>query len=126
MNQQIVLILDFGGQYTQLIARRVREANVYCEILPFDATSKAIKDLNPRAIILSGGAASINDNKAPKLNEDIYDLNIPMLGICYGMQLMAGQLGGEVSPCSTREYGSTRLFVEDKIGRASCRERVYI
>jgi len=113
LNQQIVLILDFGGQYTQLIARRVREANVYCEILPFDATSKAIKDLNPRAIILSGGAASINDNKAPKLNEDIYDLNIPMLGICYGMQLMAGQLGGEVSPCSTREYGSTRLFVED-------------
>ena len=113
MNQQMVLILDFGGQYTQLIARRVREANVYCEILPFDVKSEEIMALNPKAIILSGGAASINDKKAPKLNTDIYDLKIPMLGICYGMQLMAGQLGGEVSPCSMREYGSTHLFVED-------------
>lgn len=112
MNQQLVLILDFGGQYTQLIARRVREANVYCEILPYDVTSKKIKALNPRAIILSGGAASMYDEAAPKLNPDIYDLGIPMLGICYGMQLMAGQLGGEVSSSHAREYGSTRLLIK--------------
>ena len=113
MNQQLVLILDFGGQYTQLIARRVREVNVYCEILPFNVTCEEVKALNPKAVILSGGAASIYDEKAPKLNKDIYDLGIPVLGICYGMQLMAGQLGGEVSSSCVREYGSTRLLVKN-------------
>lgn len=113
MKQQLVLILDFGGQYTQLIARRVREANVYCEIMTFDITPEKVKALNPQALILSGGASSIYDEGAPKLNRDIYNLGIPMLGICYGMQLMSGQLGGEVSPCHVREYGSTRLLIKN-------------
>jgi GMP synthase (glutamine-hydrolysing) len=85
---------------------------VYCEILPFDVTSEKVKELGPRAIILSGGASSMYDEGAPTLNLGIYDLGIPMLGICYGMQLMAGQLGGEVLPSSVREFGSTRLSIK--------------
>ena len=104
-----VLILDFGSQYTQLIARRVREANVYSEIHPFDMDESAIKAFNPKAIILSGGPESVTDSKGVKVSEIIFDLSVPILGICYGMQTMAEQLGGKVSASNLREFGYARV-----------------
>jgi GMP synthase (glutamine-hydrolysing) len=104
-----VLILDFGSQYTQLIARRVREANVYCEIYPYDVDEDAIRSFSPKAIILSGGPESvteINDVRAPAM---VFALGIPILGICYGMQTMAEQLGGKVKSSGLREFGHARV-----------------
>jgi GMP synthase (glutamine-hydrolysing) len=107
-----VLILDFGSQYTQLIARRVRELRVYSEILPHDATRDEITRLNPRGIILSGGPASVYDDDAPALSDFLLDLQVPLLGICYGMQLLARELGGRVEKSATREYGHAMLHVD--------------
>src|SRR3989338_4723320 len=101
-----VLILDFGSQYTQLIARRVREAKIYCEIVPFNATLTQIKKWGPSALILSGGPASVYDADSPKPDASILHLNLPVLGICYGMQWLAQELGGKVLPGKVREYGS--------------------
>jgi GMP synthase (glutamine-hydrolysing) len=110
-----VIILDFGSQYTQLIARRVRESNVYCEILPFNTPSEAIVGRRPKGIILSGGPASVYDEDAPKLSYDILkEFNCPILGICYGLQVLASDLGGEVRPSVNREYGYARLRVMDR------------
>lgn len=109
----IVLVLDFGGQYTQLIARRVRECRVYCEILPYDTPVETIASRAPRGIIFSGGPASVYDADAPIVDPHIYDLGVPILGICYGMQLMARQLGGEVLPSDLREYGLAELTVRE-------------
>ena len=93
-----ILILDFGSQYTQLIARRVREAKVYCEIHPFNMGLDAVKAFSPKGIILSGGPASIYDENAPIAHEGLFELGIPMLGICYGMQFMTHLRGGRGDP----------------------------
>uniref|UniRef100_A0A7C2E383 GMP synthase [glutamine-hydrolyzing] n=1 Tax=Ammonifex degensii TaxID=42838 RepID=A0A7C2E383_9THEO len=107
----LVIILDFGGQYTQLIARRVRECRVYCEIMPYTTPLPALKARSPRGIILSGGPASVYDANAPVLPVDFFATGIPVLGICYGMQLMAHLLGGDVAAAAHREYGRTTLEV---------------
>ncbi len=111
--EEIILILDFGGQYTQLIARRVRECNVYCEIVPYDISAEEIRSRAPRGIILSGGPASVYAPGAPRCDKAIYDLGIPVLGICYGLQLMTHQLGGVVTAGVSREYGRAQLQVID-------------
>jgi len=104
-----ILILDFGSQYTQLIARRVREAHVYCELHPYDLSLEKIRDFAPRGIILSGGPKSVYDQGAPAVAEELFDLGLPVLGICYGMQLMCHHFGGEVVPAGKREYGHADL-----------------
>ena len=96
-----VLILDFGAQYTQLIARRVREIGVYCEILPWDCGDEAVRRFGARGVILSGGPESVTDARPPSAPSEVFALGVPVLGICYGMQTMASQLGGRVAPCST-------------------------
>ena len=88
-----ILILDFGAQYSQLIARRVREAGVYCELHPFDVDDKFVRDFAPQGIILSGGPASVTEETTPRAPEIVFKLGVPVLGICYGMQTMAAQLG---------------------------------
>jgi GMP synthase (glutamine-hydrolysing) len=108
----LVLIADFGGQFTQLIARRVREANVYSEIVPFHSAGQAVAGLNPRAIILSGGPASVLDPDSPQIPEAIFAAGVPVLGICYGQQGMVHKLGGVVKPASEREYGSALIEVK--------------
>ncbi|MCE5199192.1 MAG: glutamine-hydrolyzing GMP synthase [Armatimonadota bacterium] len=114
--EEIVLILDFGAQYTQLIARRVRECNVYCEIISFDTPLDEILARKPKGIIFSGGPASVYEEGAPRCDEAIYDCGVPILGICYGAQLMAYQLGGKVTACEQKEYGRTELEVTDSSG----------
>lgn len=111
VNLDKILILDFGSQYTQLIARRIREESVYCEIQPFNYPLESIKNFNPKGIILSGGPSSVYDSHAPICSADIFQLNIPILGICYGMQLMANLLGGNVLQSSKREYGRAQIKV---------------
>ena len=100
-----ILILDFGAQYSQLIARRVREAKVYCELHPFDASEAFIREFAPRGVILSGGPASVYEDATPKAPEAVFRLGVPVLGICYGMQTMAAQLGGQVENSKVREFG---------------------
>lgn len=109
-----IVVLDFGAQYTQLIARRVRECNVYCEILPHDTPTAEISAKQPRGIIFSGGPSSVYAHDAPRAKEDLYTLGIPILGICYGQQLMAYQLGGEVQPAEQREYGHAELTILER------------
>jgi len=104
-----ILILDFGSQYTQLIARRVREAGVYCELYPFDMRSEAIAEFNPKGIILSGGPETATTADAPKAPQIVFDLGVPVFGICYGMQTMAEQLGGKVESPDHREYGYAQV-----------------
>jgi GMP synthase (glutamine-hydrolysing) len=112
LHQERVLILDFGSQTTQLIARRVRESHVYCEIHPFNMTMEEIESFEPKGIILSGGPASVHDDGAPLADPKIFDLGIPLLGICYGMQLMAHQLGGAVEKAQRREYGPAAIDID--------------
>ena len=115
---EIIIILDFGSQYTQLIARRVREAGVYCEILPFNTSTTAIRERMPKGIILSGGPSSVYDEGAPGLTTDLIgEGSPPVLGICYGLQLIAQRLGGFVEPAASREYGYARLQVTDPASR---------
>jgi GMP synthase (glutamine-hydrolysing) len=109
---ETVLILDFGAQYTQLIARRVREIGVYCEILPCSVPVRDVAAKAPRGIILSGGPASVYDEGAPRVDRELFELGIPALGICYGMQLMMFRLGGQVSPAPGREYGPATIRIE--------------
>jgi len=111
-----VLVLDFGSQYTQLIARKVRELGVYSEISPFDISLSKLKKDKPAAIILSGGPQSVYQKKAPRLSAEIFEWGIPILGICYGLQLMAHLLGGRVTPTQKREYGLARLRILDRRG----------
>ncbi len=108
--EERVLILDFGSQVTQLIARRVREAGVYCEIWPYAADAARIRAFAPRAIILSGGPASVVTDASPRAPDEVFDAGVPVLGICYGQQAMCAQLGGEVEPGHVREFG--RAFVD--------------
>src|SRR4030042_4338102 len=101
----MIVIIDFGSQYNQLIARRVRESHVYCQIEPPTATIDYIKNLNPEGVILSGGPSSIYDKNSPKVDTGIFQLGVPILGICYGMHFMADALGGSVKRARKREYG---------------------
>ena len=107
--QNSIAILDFGSQYAQIIARRVREANVYCELFPWDAPQEKILSINPKGFILSGGPKSVYEENAPYIQKFILESGLPILGICYGMQALTHALGGEVSPSSEREYGSAIL-----------------
>jgi len=109
-----ILILDFGSQYSQLIARRVREANVYCEIHPFNVTTQFIKEFSPNGIILSGGPASTTSNETPRAPQIVFELDIPILGICYGMQAMAAQLGGVVETSNIREFGHAKIRIREQ------------
>src|SRR5437764_3073662 len=106
-----ILILDFGSQYTQVIARRIRECQVYSEIVRFDTSAAEVATLRPNGLILSGGPASVYDKGAPHLDPGIFSLGIPVLGICYGMQLMAHHLGGQVVFTGRREYGAGTLHI---------------
>ncbi|MGA1846722.1 glutamine-hydrolyzing GMP synthase [Deferribacter abyssi] len=107
-----ILILDFGSQYTQLIARRIRESRVYCEIFPYNCGIDKIKDFDPKGIILSGGPKSVYDANAPIIDKSIYEFNVPILGICYGMQLMCTHFEGIVAKSQKREYGHAELVVK--------------
>ena len=112
-NKETILILDFYGQYNQLIARRIRECNVYSEIVPFNTQIEKIKEKNPKGIIFTGGPASVYAENAPMCDKEIFNLNIPILGICYGMQLMTHMLGGEVQRADKREYGVTSVDINN-------------
>jgi GMP synthase (glutamine-hydrolysing) len=116
VRQQTILVLDFGSQFSQLIARRVREARVYCELVPGTISAAEIRNRNPRGLIFSGGPASVFEPGAPHPDPGVYDLDIPILGICYGMQLLAVDLGGAVAPAERREYGHASVTVDDEAG----------
>jgi GMP synthase (glutamine-hydrolysing) len=111
LHAERILIVDFGSQYTQLIARRVRELGVYCEIHPPNITPARIRELAPKGVILSGGPASVEAEGAPRVDRLVYELGVPVLGICYGLQLIAKELGGQVSRAAKREYGAAQLEV---------------
>ena len=113
MQHETVIVLDFGGQYNQLVARRVRECHVYCEIYSYRTPIEQIKAMNPKGIILTGGPNSVYEEKSPKCDPALFELGVPVLGICYGCQLMAHTLGGEVTAAqedTAREYGKTETF----------------
>ena len=110
-NIDTILVLDFGSQYTQLIARRVRESNVYSEILPWDIDESKIKLLNPKGIILSGGPNSVTEAYTPRIPQIVFDLSVPILGICYGMQTLAEQMGGQVISSDNKEFGHSELNI---------------
>ncbi|WP_017305152.1 glutamine-hydrolyzing GMP synthase [Spirulina subsalsa] len=113
LNRQMIVILDFGSQYSELIARRIRETQVYSEVLSYRTTAEQLRQLSPRGIILSGGPSSVYDPYAPQCDSAIWDLGIPILGVCYGMQLMVKQLGGSVERAKQAEYGKASLFIDD-------------
>ncbi len=113
INRQMIVILDFGSQYSELIARRIRETQVYSEVLSYRTSVAQLRLLNPKGIILSGGPSSVYDDRAPSCDPGIWDLGIPVLGVCYGMQLMVQQLGGQVERAECGEYGKANLLVND-------------
>jgi GMP synthase (glutamine-hydrolysing) len=112
MEREKVIVIDFGGQYNQLVARRVRECNVYCEIYSFRTPPEQIKEMNPKGIILTGGPNSCYEEGAPTYSRELFQLGIPVLGLCYGAQLMMHLLGGKVEHAPVREYGKTEVFVD--------------
>ena len=114
MEKHTVVVLDFGAQYNQLIARRVRECNIYCALLPYNTPISRIKALRPRAIIMTGGPSSVSRKGSPKCDSGIFNLGVPVLGICYGMQLMGYMLGGRVGQTKRREYGHAELIIDRK------------
>ena len=111
MKNELVIVLDFGGQYNQLVARRVRECNVYCEIYSYKTDIEKIKAMNPKGIILTGGPNSCYLPDSPTYTEELFKLGIPVLGLCYGAQLMMHVLGGEVKKADVREYGKTEVQI---------------
>lgn len=113
LKSQIIVILDFGSQYSELIARRIRETQVYSEVLSYRTTAEQLRKINPKGIILSGGPSSVYDTGAPQCDPDIWQLGVPVLGVCYGMQLMVKQLGGTVERSKRAEYGKASLFIDD-------------
>ncbi len=113
MKNELIVILDFGGQYNQLIARRVRECHVYSEVVPYDISIEKIKEKNPKGIIFTGGPASVYGEEAPRCDKEIFELGIPILGICYGMQLMTYTLGGKVARANKREYGTIEVSIHN-------------
>lgn len=112
MKNELVIVLDFGGQYNQLVARRVRECNVYCEIYSYKTDLQKIKDMNPKGIILTGGPNSCYEADSPTYTKELFELGIPVLGLCYGAQLMMHVLGGEVKRADVREYGKTEVLID--------------
>lgn len=114
MEHEMILVLDFGGQYNQLIARRVRDLNVYCEVMPYDTEIAKIKKLNPKGIIFTGGPSVVYEENAPIVSKEIFELNIPILGICYGCQLIGYLLDGEVSKAPQKEYGKADIKLNTK------------
>ena len=121
MSEQVnhpVLVVDFGAQYAQLIARRVREANIYSEVVPHTASIEEVRAKNPRALVLTGGPSSVNDEGAPALNPELLELGIPVFGICYGFQAMTRALGGTVAATGDREYGRTTMTSSVTASRA--------
>lgn len=115
MNNETVIVLDFGGQYNQLIARRVRECNVYCEVMSYKTDIEEIKAKNPIGIIFTGGPNSVYEEGSPKYDNEIYNIGVPVLGICYGSQLMAYSLGGNVEAAPTREYGKISIKLSESL-----------
>lgn len=113
LDRQMVVILDFGSQYSELIARRIRETQVYSEVLSYRTTAEQLRQLNPKGVILSGGPSSVYDQGAPCCDPEIWNLGIPILGVCYGMQLMVRQLGGVVEQAERGEYGKASLYIDD-------------
>ena len=111
VNAERVVVLDFGSQYAQLIARRVREQHVYCEIVRHDITAERLAEISPKGIILSGGPASIYEDNAPRCDAGLFSLGVPVLGICYGMQAACEALGGTVGQAESREYGRSSCDV---------------
>ena len=111
MNKELVLVIDFGGQYNQLIARRVRECNVYCEVHPHNLSIEKIREMNPKGIIFTGGPNSVYGEDSPLCDKEIFELGIPVLGICYGSQLMSHMLGGSVATAPVSEYGKTEVAI---------------
>ena len=114
MKKELILVLDFGGQYNQLIARRVRECNVYCEVHPYNLSIEKIREMNPKGIIFTGGPNSVYGENSPLCDKEIFNIGIPVLGICYGSQLMAHVLGGSVETAPVSEYGKTEVSVDAK------------
>ena len=114
MKRETVIVIDFGGQYNQLVARRVRECNVYCEIYSYKTDIETIKAMNPKGIILTGGPNSCYEKGAPTYTKELFELGIPVLGLCYGAQLMMHVLGGRVEKAPVREYGKTEVFVDTR------------
>ena len=112
MNQEKIIVLDFGGQYNQLIARRVRECNVYCEVYPYSLEIEKIREMNPKGIIFTGGPNSVYAEESPRCTKEMFELGIPVLGICYGSQLIAHVLGGKVTTAPVSEYGHTEVHVD--------------
>ena len=113
LDRQMLVILDFGSQYSELIARRIRETEVYSEVLSYRTTAEQLRQLNPQGIILSGGPNSVYDERAPHCDPEIWNLGVPVLGVCYGMQLMVQQLGGQVERAERAEYGKASLKIDD-------------
>ena len=131
-NHQRVLIVDFGSQVTQLIARRVRESGVYCEIHPYDKVEAILDDFAPAAVILSGGPASTTEDESPRATPRLFDLGVPVLGVCYGEQLICAQLGGKVEGGHHREFGRAEIVITKDsplfagIGAVDHRETVWM
>jgi GMP synthase (glutamine-hydrolysing) len=111
LKHEAILVLDFGGQYNQLIARRVREHNVFCEVLPYNVSIDRIREGGYKGIIFTGGPSSVSAAESPRCDRQVFELGIPVLGICYGAQLMSVMLGGEVQRPEKREYGKTDVYV---------------
>ena len=107
----MIIVIDFGSQFNQLIARRVRENNVYCQVEPADIPLEKLKELSPTGIILSGGPSSIYEENSPTIDAGIFDLNVPILGICYGMHYMVHTLGGTIKQAGKKEYGFAELRI---------------
>ena len=114
MKNELVIVLDFGGQYNQLVARRVRECNVYCEIYSYRIDIEKIKAMNPKGIILTGGPNSCYEADSPTYTKELFELGIPVLGLCYGAQLMMHVLGGKVTKPEVGEYGKTEVLIDKK------------
>ena len=112
MSRELVIVIDFGGQYNQLVARRVRECNVYCEIYSYKTPLSEIKAMNPKGIILTGGPNSVYEEGAATCSKELFEMGIPVLGLCYGAQLMNLVLGGEVTKAPVREYGKIEVTVD--------------
>ena len=112
MKRELVIVIDFGGQYNQLVARRVRECNVYCEIYSYKTDLEKIKEMNPKGIILTGGPNSCYEEGAPTCSKELFEMGIPVLGLCYGAQLMMHVLGGKVEKAEVSEYGKTEVLVD--------------
>ena len=114
MKRETIVVMDFGGQYNQLIARRVRECNVYCEVYPHNIRLDKLKEMNLKGIIFTGGPNSVYAEGSPLCDREVFELGVPVLGICYGSQLMAHLLGGKVATAPVSEYGKTEVNVDNR------------